>query len=580
MNTFPPISRRMTPWSCPIVLLWLAQAAQAEVVYTGLTEAQEQNARALMPLASTACDTGPWRVERLYRDAEGNLRRALQALGYYNIVVDATLEWGEDCWRATFAVTTGEPVRLRNVDVRIDGDAGDDPGFLDAIAVPRPAPGDVLDHGVYESYKAALFNAADARGYFDADFRDNRVTVVPDERAADLVLHFDSGPRYRFSDVRFTDGILRERLLQNYSDIRPGDAYSSNALVELSESLDGSGYFESVSINTDPRDEEAHTVPVDVRLTAAKRRVYTIGLGFATDSGPQGRLGYINRRRNDRGHQFESRLFGSAVKSELTASYRWPLRDPRKEWFSVNAGAQREDTDTSENDTFKLGIQRTRSLSTRWIETHYADFAYERFTIGDQDTDSRLVIVGVSRESTVGRNFRRTVRGRRLHLDLRGATDALGSDTNFLQFTASGTWLRPLGEKNRAILRTKLGTTVLDKLTELPASVRFFAGGDRSVRGYDFESLGPRDDAGLVIGGSRLVELSIEFDRLFRENWAVAAFVDTGSAFRGSEPEFSTGAGIGLRWYSPVGPVRFDVAHPFDDPDQDFRIHISLGPDL
>ena len=100
------------------------------------------------------------------------------------------------------------------------------------------------------------------------------------------------------------------------------------------------------------------------------------------------------------------------------------------------------------------------------------------------------------------------------------------------------------------------------------------------MRGYDYESLGPVDENGDVIGGSYLLDGSVEIDRLLGEKWTIAAFVDSGSAFNDSEIEFSTGAGIGIRWYSPLGPLRLDVAHPFDDPDNDYRIHISLGPDL
>ena len=117
-------------------------------------------------------------------------------------------------------------------------------------------------------------------------------------------------------------------------------------------------------------------------------------------------------------------------------------------------------------------------------------------------------------------------------------------------------------------------------MSELPASVRFFAGGDNSVRGYDFESLGPIDATGAVIGGSYLVDVSLEVDRLFRDKWAVAMFVDGGDAFNDTHIKLKTGVGIGLRWYSPVGPIRLDFAHPLDDPDKSFRIHISLGPDL
>ena len=315
-------------------------------------------------------------------------------------------------------------------------------------------------------------------------------------------------------------------------------------------------------------------------MTPGARRTYSIGAGYATDTGPQGRLGYTNRRRNDKGHQFESKLNASPVKSELTAAYRWPIRDPRQEWFSVVAGVQYEDTDTSESDSYKLGILRSHNVSASWLETRYLDFAFENFKVGDQDTSSRLIIFGVNRESAKGRELGRVTNGRRLSFDIRGASDSLGSDTSFLQFRSTAKWIRSLGEKTRILSRASLGLTVEEELAELPASVRFFAGGDRSVRGYEYESLGPTDAAGDVIGGSHLLTGSLEIDRLVRPQWAIAAFVDSGSAFNDSDIEFSTGAGLGIRWYSPIGPVRLDIAHPLDDPDEDFRIHLSLGPDL
>jgi translocation and assembly module TamA len=554
--------------------------ALADVVFTGLTEAQEENARAVVPLAEAACDSGQWRVKRLFEDADVDLRNALRALGYYDIKIEKKLTEIEGCWRAEFNVVTGEPVRYRAVDLNIAGEALQNAPLLQRIEEDRPRTGDILNHGEYESFKSALLQRLSNNGFFDAEFTESEVIVDPATKSADLQLHVASGPRYHYGEISFTQGILRDRLLQNYTDIEEGDVYDSTDINKLFEDLNNSGYFSSVSISTDPVDSDAATAPVTVSLRAAPRRNYSIGAGFSTDTGPQGRAGYINRRRNQLGHQFEARLFGSEVKSEATATYRWPRSDPRTEWYSVGAGYQHENTETSKNDTYKLGVLRTRSLSSSWLESRYLDFAYEQFLIGDQDTFSRLVIFGISRESVKGREISRSLKGRRINLDLRGASDSLGSDTSFMQLRINAKWLWSLNDSTRVMLRGRAGTTWKDALADLPPSVRFFSGGDRSVRGYAFESLGPVDANGDVIGGSNVVEGSFEIDRLVRRNWAIAAFVDTGSAFGALNADFSTGVGVGFRWYSPVGPIRVDFAHPLDDPSRNFRLHISLGPDL
>lgn len=555
--------------------------SHSEVKFVGLQEPLEKNARALMPLASAGCDAARWRVERLFRDSEKHLRSALEALGYYDAEIRKSIDWSDTaCWKAEFEVTLGEPVRLQAVSLIINGPADDDAEFRRQLSERQLLAGEVLNHGRYEAFKKSLIALAESRGYFDADFEESSVTVDPGSRTADVRLVLNSGERYRFGETTFTDGILKQQLLQGYSDVRAGDPYDAREVTRLYQALSGSGYFGSVLIRAEPVPGQSDGVPVDVSLTPGMRRVYTAGIGFATDFGVQGRLGYTDRRRNTKGHQFESRLFASSVNSEVTASYRWPRRNPRSDWYNVFGGYQHTDTDTSESDKTTLGIRKSKNISEYWLETRYVNVANEDFRVADQRDSSRLIIPGINWESTRSSEISRITHGHRMSLDIRGSSDSLGSDTNFLQIKASAKWIFPIGEASRLLARAEFGATAKDDITELPASVRFFAGGDNSVRGYGYKTLGPVDVDGNVIGGSHLVTASVEFDRLIRQKWSVAVFADTGSAFDDLKPKFSTGVGLGLRWYSPLGPIRLDLAHPLDEPDRSIRIHITLGPDL
>jgi translocation and assembly module TamA len=204
----------------------------------------------------------------------------------------------------------------------------------------------------------------------------------------------------------------------------------------------------------------------------------------------------------------------------------------------------------------------------------------EDFEVAGQIGRSRLLMPGMNWVRIEADNNIRPARGSRLELDVRGANDTLGSDTTFLQVIAKGKWIWSPTMRSRVLLRGDAGVTDEHSFDELPPSVRFFAGGDNSVRGYDFKELGPVDAAGKVVGGSSLAVASIEYEHSVRERWSIAAFVDSGNAFEGSEFETKTGIGMGTRWQSPLGPIRLDLAHPLHDPDTNWRLHISLGPDL
>ena len=552
----------------------------AEVTFAGLDEDLEKNARALMALAAAPCDAPEWRIERLYRDADSQLQNALEALGHYRYEMEKSLSLdAAECWQAEFIVSPGEPVRIRNVALTLEGEAADDAG-LDTHPELLPETGEVLNHGVYEAYKRSLVSDLTARGYFDVQLTGSRVTVEENLQHADIELHVDSGPRYHFGEVRFSESILRAELLAGYVQFEKGDPWDAREIANLHEQLSGSGFFAAVSIQSEPLAEGDLEVPVLVSISPGKRRVFSAGAGYATDNGIQARLGYTNRRRNDKGHQLDIRLFLSTVDSELTGNYRWPRGRPDAEWLDLYGGFLRKRTDTSESDKSTLGFRAARNRTENWLESPYLEVTHEEYLVGDQFDTSKLLIPGIRWETTVGRNLRRLSRGHRMSLDIHGAHESVFSDTTFGQLTASAKWITTVGRFTRLLARADLGGTASKALDDLPATARFFAGGDTSVRGYDFETIGPVDDEGNVIGGAHQVVLSLEADWAVRQDWAVAAFVDSGSAFNDGDIDMRTGVGLGIRWYSPVGPIRLDFAHPLDDPDSDFRLHLTLGPDL
>jgi len=555
-------------------------AAQADVELSGLDPAQSANVRAYLDFVDEPCDAPAWRVEQQYDGAPAKIRSALEALGYYEPKIAASLERGGQCWHAKFAVSVGAPTLVRNLDVQLNGEAVGDAAFGAAREQSPLELGAVLHHGDYEALKRRWLDLAAERGYADARFTESRIDVYPTERVADVVLHFDSGKRYRFGEISFQQEVLSDDLIRSYVKIHRGDPYDTRDLSTLYTSFANSGYFRNIEVRPLPTDREAGEIPVEIVLTGAPRRFITYGVGYSTDTGPRFRFSRTNRRFNENGHQFSIGAQISPLVSEVTANYRMPIGDPRNEWLAFDAGVKRETTDTADSDSLLIGARRVTRRTRDWTRVTMLSFLVEDFTVGEQTGRAQLLMPGVDWTRARADNSIRTKHGSKLELEARAAADALLSDSSFVQMILHGKWVWSPTAHARLLLRGELGAMQESDFAALPPSVRFFAGGDNSVRGYDYKSLGPTDSTGAVIGGSELAVASLEYEHGVREHWSVAIFVDSGNAFDRHAFDPKTGAGIGARWQSPLGPIRVDVAHPFDDPSTNWRLHITLGPDL
>lgn len=565
-------------------LLWLSGlvSTHAEVLISGVDEKTSKNIIAYLSLDEEPCDAPTWRVRRLFNDAAKEIAEALEVVGYYDIDIDKTLATSATCWQASFNIRLGQPVVLRAVSIEIDTDGGEDKELEKAVRECELSPGDILQHANYDACTRMIARIGRERGYFSAEFTERRIDVHPAEYAADITLNFTTGPRYVFGVTTFDQEVLDPDLIRRFVDITPGEPFDATLVRRLQRDLVSSAYFDQVVFNRTPRGEPYFDVPIHVELTAGKKYQYNAGIGYATDVGPKLRFGVLNRRINKKGHNIEFEVNVSKVISDAGITYRIPLDKPR-DWFTIDTFYKYEDNDSYLSELFSAGIQRVQKRSNGWIRTLFLNLRLEDYKTGADDDDySKLLTPGISYAFVEEDYPPRPLKGHRSSVQLRGAAEGIISDTSFLQIYGSTKWVFSLWSGARLLPRAEIGATAIDELDTLPASVRYFAGGDVSVRGYAYKSLGPTDEFGAVIGGENLMVGSIEIDQQIFTDWSVAAFVDSGNAYdeiKDFNP--ATGVGAGIRWFSPLGPIRFDVAVPLEkDAPDEYRVHITLGPDL
>ena len=545
-------------------------------------------------------------IERLHNRVEREVQSALKPFGYYEPTVDSEVQdLGRGDWRITIDITPGMPVLLDKIDVRVIGPGATDPLFERITANSPLHAGERLSHATYESVKNDLQRTAATYGYLDAKLTRNELVVDPKNHTANVTLQIETGERYRFGKTSIEQSSVRDSLVRRYLRYHEGDYFDLTQILRTQFALDDAQYFTNLEVLPQDADHQTHTVPVDIHADKSRRHRYSVGAGYATDTGARGTLTWENRRVNTLGHRFSLTVEASQIERYLLqARYIIPIGDPAVENLTFQSTVEQLQLADITSHTQSIGPSVTK-VEGNWQTVWFANAMRmtDDYPFGFNNTE-RMLVPGIDIASVPKGYLGEPIFQHPFFAEIRGSNAAIGSDANFLQLHVQLEHVFRLADKWHLLLRDELGVTAVNHFDHLPAVMRFFAGGDNSVRGFAFDQLSPVDTVcknatggpyvvsgtgtgvcagpqGTVKdGGRHLITGTVEVIRDLPRNFGVATFFDYGNAFNHfSDPGLQYAAGVGFRLRLPVVTLGVDVAQPLSRSGGP-RLHINFSPKL
>ena len=519
-------------------------------------------------------------VYRLYNKSEVEIREALGPFGYYSPRMSSTIEQKGENFSIVYDIEKGEPVLVTNIEVGVAGDTGEQVIFADSIDSFPLQEGDILNHGLYESGKKGLLKTAFNNGFLDAAYHTQQVNVNRKSREAEIILLLDTGPQYVFGETYFESTGVEPELLQTYVPYEPGEPYTTADLIELQKILYRTDYFSQVIVEGRIEESEDLTIPVYVSFSIPEKlNRYSVGLGYATDTGARARFDWRNRLFNTRGHTLETSVLASENDSAVGIDYKIPWGNPSNDKIAFSSSYTDQNWDDTDTRLISVGVgleHKTKNLS------HGGSLEYrdEDYSVGVTDGHVRLIMPSLHGNFILADSLSETKYGIQISGTVSGSLEGVASDVTFVKGTIGGKLILTPYPSWRLISRGSLGATAVDSIDDLPPSLRFYTGGDQSIRGYGYKEIGSTDESGAVVGGRYLVVGSVEMEKEYKHNFSFAAFWDVGNATDDLALDFKQGVGGGVRYRLPFGQVRLDVACAILEDDTPVRLHLTVGADL
>jgi translocation and assembly module TamA len=561
----------------------MASLACAQLQYRVEIEAPEEMAATLrqgLSLARWQNDPQmtPEQLRRLADESVREARETAATEGYFSAQVSLSIQESPEQWVVRLAVDPGERTQVDDVDIEFRGPVTGDAEARELLARVRERwslrRGQPFRQQDWDAAKRAAVRELSGWRYAGASVAHSEALIDPGARRARLRVELDSGPPFRFGELRIS-GVQRysEELVENLSPFRAGDVYDRDQLLVYQRRLLESGYFVSVQADIDPAEGKPEGSPVRVALIEANTQHVEAGVSYSTDVGPRLELRYSDQDLLDSAWRLRSELRLDDQIRKLQADFDSPPR-PGARWNSLTARARESDIQNERTRELAAGVSHNWGAEVAPSSLILSAHVEEQLVPG-QPKDDRYAVYGGFR-----RSFRRTDdfiaprSGYLAVLELGGAPSALASRA-FLRGMVSASLFIPNGRRGDVLLRGQAGRVLADSREGIPSTFLFRTGGDQTVRGYDFESLGVQQ-GNAIVGGRRLIVISAEYTHWFTDTWGLAGFVDAGDAYDGgAELQAAVGAGFGARFRTPIGPIRADLA--YGERTAQWRLHFSVG---
>lgn len=526
------------------------------------------------------------RILNLHYIAPQEITKALEALGYYQSQVYPFVEKVGCDYQVKYRIVPNRPTFIKSVTVQLKGEGKCHPALRKLAQRPSFVVGTMMRHSDYEAYKQALLNQALHSGFLSAVFERKEIKVNKNKCEAEVIMVLNTGPQYHLGEICFNDPPYKMEFLERYISFQPGCVYTTETLTDFQNNLRETELFRSVRVKPELDQVKDLTVPVTVDLDPRPSNRYFGSAGFGTDTGARGMLGWERRRKRYPGHKISTAVRGSKYFNQFNARYtipgKYPATDRLVFGFRITEEIFRDKKFSERGD---LTVTKIRKIG-EWEGTADLDYRTEidRKLPGMPKSNAHFLIPSLGGMRTHITQTTPKQSGFNFGLKLRGAMQPVISTTSFCQIEMRFKGILPLGDSTRLLARADIGATSARNFEKIPLSLRFFAGGDQSVRGYGYHSLGPRerDPFGdlINVGGRYMAAGSIELERTLYKKLSLAAFVDTGNAMNNWGSRLLTGGGLGIRYDTPLGPLRFDVATPMSKGMHGLRIHVTFGMDL
>lgn len=519
-------------------------------------------------------------LETRRQDITKQILAAVEVFGYYHAQVFFRLSSAR-APELEVKVIAGKPMWIKRVDLVVLGEAMTDPRYMALFKNHSLKPYSVFRHNVYENLKSDMMSKALSFGYFDAKFVTTRVVANVAENCASIVLTIDTGRAYRLGQIVYDGDIEYANVVKPLVRVRTGRNFNLNSFSVTSQRLYSTGYFRTAEVvpELDKRDEGS--VPVRITLKRKSFNIMETGLGYATDEGVRGRLGWTMPLLNEAGHSLTMQTKLSNLRQDFLVRYKIPRKNPLLDYYYLQGQQRFDDLNDTKDRITSFQAHYVAETTGQWKRDYWGNVQYEDFEQGRETGNGKVIGAGVTiyRLESFPRND--PEEGNRLSLTVFGTSRDISSDYTFLQVYAQGRIMFSPTENSRLLLRAEQGVNIGHEVEDIPPSFRFFTGGDTTLRGFGYKEISDKDAQGYLTGGRYLSVGSVEVQIPVVSFARLALFTDAGTATNNYKSDnIYVGSGIGGRFITPIGLVRLDLAFGVSEKNPPFHLHFGIGPDL